>query len=258
MDIRDRKQVMKLVSEYKPDVIFHCAAFTSVDKAETSRAVNIVNALGTSNITAASLETGAKLIYTSTDYVFDGKKNGIYTEEDEPNPMNKYGFSKLVGEEEVKRNPNSIIARISWVFGINGNNFVKTMLKLSDNHKELTVVDDQVGSPTYTVDLAKNLVEMAYTNKTGIYNITNNGYCSWAEFAKYIMESNNKDTRIIPVSTEEYYKGKDLSSIAYRPRNSRLDKTKLVENGFALLPDWMDATDRYCKELKQNRLILRR
>ena len=194
----------------------------------------------------------------STDYVFDGKKEGLYTEEDIPNPQNVYGVTKYKGEEEVRRNPNHFITRISWVFGINGNNFIKTMLKLSDNHDELTVVDDQVGSPTYTVDLSKLLVEMAHTDKYGTYNVNNEGFCSWAEFAKYIMESNNKKTIIKPVSTEKYYEGKDMSNIAYRPRNSKLDKTKLQEAGFELLPTWQSATDRYCKELEQAKILKRK
>ena len=259
LDITDREQVMNAIKEYKPDVIFHCAAWTAVDKAETEKELcEKVNVVGTKNIVDASLEVGAKMVYMSTDYVFDGTKEGLYTEEDKANPKNVYGDTKYRGEEEVRRNPNHFITRISWVFGINGNNFIKTMLKLSDNHKELTVVDDQVGSPTYTVDLSKLLVEMAQTDKFGTYNVNNEGYCSWAEFAKYIMESNGKETKIKPVTTEEYYEGKDMSTIAYRPRNSKLDKTKLQEAGFELLPSWQDATDRYCKELEQAKVLKRK
>ncbi len=257
MDITNREQVMSIIKDYKPDVIIHCAAWTKVDAAQTDgrEACEQVNVEGTKNIVDASIEVGAKIMYMSSDYVFDGTKDGLYTEEDIPNPKNVYGETKYKGEEEVRRNPNHFITRISWVFGINGNNFIKTMLKLSDSHKELTVVDDQVGSPTYTVDLAKLLVEMSYTDKYGTYNVNNEGYCSWAEFAKYIMESNGKKTKIKPVTTEEYYAGKDMSTIAYRPRNSKLDKTKLVENGFELLPSWMDATDRYCEELVRARVL---
>ena len=259
LDITNREQVMSLIKEYKPDVIFHCAAWTAVDKAQTDgkEACEKVNVEGTKNIVDASLEVGSKVLYMSSDYVFDGTKEGTYNEEDKPNPKNVYGQTKFQGEEEVRRNPNHFITRISWVFGINGNNFVKTMLKLSDNHTELTVVDDQVGSPTYTVDLAKLLVEMSYTDKYGTYNVNNEGYCSWAEFAKYIMESNNKNTVIKPVTTEQYYEGKDMNTIAYRPRNSKLDKTKLVENGFELLPTWQDATDRYCEELVKAKVLKR-
>ena len=251
MDITDRDKVFEVVKNYKPDVIFHCAAWTAVDKAETEKELcEKINVTGTKNIVDASIEVGAKMVYMSTDYVFDGTKEGTYNEEDKPKPKSVYGDTKFKGEEEVRRNPNHFITRISWVFGINGNNFIKTMLKLAENHDQLTVVNDQVGSPTYTVDLANLLVEMSFTNKYGTYNVNNEGYCSWAEFAKYIMESNNKKTVIKPVTTEEYYEGKDMSTIAYRPRNSKLDKTKLQEAGFELLPSWQDAVDRYCKELK--------
>jgi dTDP-4-dehydrorhamnose reductase len=199
----------------------------------------------------------------STDYVFDGTKDGEYTEEDLVNPKSVYGNTKYLGEQEVRRNPNHFITRISWVFGINGNNFIKTMLKLSDKYQSLTVVNDQIGSPTYTVDLAKLLVEMVQTDKYGTYNVNNEGYVTWADFAKYIMESNGKTTEIIPVSTEEYYApqykkaeedGRKLV-VAYRPHNSKLDKTKLESAGFAKLPSWQDATDRYCKELKHRMLF---
>ena len=251
MDITDKEQVMKVVKGFKPDVIFHCAAWTAVDKAEDEvEAVEKVNVEGTRNLVDASIEVGAKIIYMSTDYVFDGKKEGYYTEEDEVNPMSVYGRTKYEGEEEIRRNPNHFITRISWVFGLNGNNFIKTMLKLSDSKTELNVVDDQVGSPTYTVDLSKLLVEMAQTDKYGTYNVNNEGYCSWAEFAKYIMESNGKTTKINPVTTEEYLELTGTKQ-AYRPRNSKLSKDKLEAAGFERLPSWQDATDRYCKELKK-------
>ncbi len=254
LDITDREQVMKIVKAYKPDVIFHCAAWTAVDKAEELKDLcEKVNVEGTKNLTDASIEVGAKIIYMSTDYVFDGKKVGLYKEEDEPNPKSVYGETKYRGELEVRRNPKHYITRISWVFGINGNNFIKTMLKLADKYKELTVVDDQIGSPTYTVDLAKLLVEMAETDKYGTYHVNNEGFCSWAEFAKYIMESNNKKTIIKPVSTEKYYENKDTNFIAYRPRNSKLSKEKLQKNGFQLLPTWQDATNRYCKQLTKSK-----
>ena len=253
MDITDREQVMKVVKAYKPDVIFHCAAWTAVDKAEELvDACEKVNVEGTKNLTDASIEVGAKIVYMSTDYVFDGEKDGAYTEEDTPNPKSVYGRTKYAGEEEVRRNPNHFITRISWVFGVNGNNFIKTMLKLAEKYPELTVVDDQIGSPTYTVDLAKLLVEMAETDKYGTYHVNNEGYCSWAEFARYIMESNGKDTIIKPVTTEEYYDGKDTTFVAYRPRNSKLDKSKLEEE-FYRLPSWQDATDRYCKQLSKSK-----
>ena len=257
MDITNRDRVMEVVKAYKPDVIFHCAAWTAVDdaqKVENRDKVYNINVNGTKNITDASIEVGAKMIYMSTDYVFDGTKEGLYNEEDIPNPKSVYGETKYQGEEEVRRNPNHFITRISWVFGINGKNFVKTMLNLSDKYQKITVVDDQVGSPTYTVDLAKLLVEMAQTDKYGTYNVNNEGYCSWAEFAKYIMESNGKKTKIVPVTTEQYYENKDTTNVAYRPRNSKLDKSKLEEAGFERLPSWQDATKRYCKELSKRRV----
>lgn len=253
MDITNREQVMDVVKNYNPDVIFHCAAWTAVDKAEEMEdVVRDVNVIGTKNMTDASIEVGAKLVYISTDYVFDGTKDGIYNESDIPNPKSVYGMTKYLGEEEARKNPNHFITRISWVFGVNGNNFIKTMLKLSEKYDELNVVDDQIGSPTYTVDLSKLLVEMVQTDKYGTYHVNNDGYCSWAEFADYIMKSNGKNTKINFVSTEDYYAGKDMSKIAYRPRNSKLDKSKLVDAGFEKLPDWKDATDRYCKELKKS------
>ena len=255
MDITDKEQVSKIVKAYKPDVIFHCAAWTAVDKAqELVDACTKVNVEGTKNITDASIEVGAKLIYMSTDYVFDGTKpiDELYTEEDIPNPQSVYGKTKFEGEEEVRRNPRHFITRISWVFGVNGNNFIKTMLKLADKYPEIKVVKDQIGSPTYTVDLAKLLVEMAHTEKYGTYHVNNEGYCSWAEFAQYIMDINGKSTKIKPLTTEEYYEDKDTTYVAYRPRNSKLDKSKLEEN-FYRLPSWQDATDRYCKELKKSK-----
>ena len=249
MDITDRDQVMKIVAAYHPDVIFHCAAWTAVDKAEDMQEECYnVNVVGTKNMVDASIEVGAKILYMSTDYVFDGEKDGLYVEDDLPKPKSVYGKTKYEGEEEVRRNPKHFVTRISWVFGIHGNNFIKTMLKLSETKEELNVVDDQIGSPTYTVDLAKLLVEMAQTDKYGTYHVNNEGYCSWAEFAEYIMKSNGKKTKIHPVTTEEYLQLAGTKQ-AYRPRNSKLDKTKLVESGFAMLPSWQDATDRYCREL---------
>ena len=260
MDITNRDEVMSVVKNYNPDVIFHCAAWTAVDKAEDNDLkdkVNMINVEGTKNLVDASIEVGAKIVYMSTDYVFDGEKDlsELYKEDDKVNPKSVYGMTKYLGEEEVRRNDNHFITRISWVFGINGNNFIKTMLSLADKYDELKVVNDQIGSPTYTVDLAKLLVEMAYTDKYGTYHVNNEGYCSWAEFADYIMKSNDKNTTINPVSTEEYYEGKDMSKIAYRPRNSKLDKSKLVEAGFEMLPSWQDATDRYCSELKNKKMV---
>lgn len=258
LDITDKEAVFKTITSEKPDVIFHCAAWTAVDKAEDmEEIVRNVNVEGTKNITDASLEVGSKLIYMSTDYVFDGEKEGVYTEEDQVNPKSVYGVTKFEGEEEVRRNPNHFITRISWVFGINGNNFIKTMLKLSENHEQLNVVDDQVGSPTYTVDLAKLLVDMAHSEKYGTYHVNNDGYCSWAEFAKYIFESNGKNTIVNSVSTEEYLEITGTKQ-AYRPRNSKLSKDKLIESGFEMLPSWQDATNRYCKELEEHKVLIKK
>ena len=258
MDITNKEEVDRVILEYRPDVIFHCAAWTAVDKAEDmEEACYNVNVVGTKNIVDASIEVGAKILYMSTDYVFDGKKEGLYVEDDKVNPISVYGKTKYLGEEEVRRNPKHYITRISWVFGINGNNFIKTMIKLSSTHDELTVVDDQVGTPTYTVDLSKLLVDMALTDKYGTYHSTNEEYCSWAEFASYIFDSNGIGTKVIPVSTEEYLKITGTKQ-AYRPRNSKLSKDKLKNSGFELLPSWKDATDRYCEELVKEKLLVRK
>lgn len=258
MDITNRNQVMVIVKEYKPDVIIHCAAWTAVDKAEDMEdKVRLVNVEGTKNLVDASLEVGAKMIYMSTDYVFDGTKEGYYTEEDQVRPMSVYGQTKFDGEEEVRRNPNHFITRISWVFGINGGNFIKTMLKLSETRNELNVVGDQVGSPTYTVDLSKVLIDMAHSDKYGTYHVNNDGYCSWAEFADYIFKSNNIDMKVNHVTTEEYLELTGTKQ-AYRPRNSKLSKEKLVEAGFEMLPSWQDATDRYCEELVEAKVLVRK
>lgn len=254
LDITDREATLEYIERAKPDVIFHCAAWTAVDKAEEmEEACYKVNVEGTRNIVDASIKVGAKIIYMSTDYIFDGTKDGIYTEEDEVNPQSVYGRTKYEGEMEVRRNPNHFITRISWVFGINGNNFIKTMLNLSDRFKTLNVVDDQIGSPTYTVDLAKLLVQMSKTDKFGTYNATNEGYVSWAEFAEYIFEIANKNVQVNHVSTEEYLEIMGTVQ-AYRPRNSRLSKDKLEESGFGRLPAWQDATERYIREVKTKTL----
>lgn len=257
MDITNREEVNKVVKEFAPDVVFHCAAWTAVDKAEDMEdACYNVNVVGTKNVVDASIEVGATTIYMSTDYVFDGTKEGLYTEEDKVNPKSVYGRTKFLGEEEVRRNPKHFITRISWVFGINGHNFIRTMLKLSDNHSELNVVDDQIGSPTYTVDLAKSLVDMSNSDKYGTYNVTNSEYCSWAEFAEYIFESNKKDVKVNKVTTEEYLELTGTKQ-AYRPRNSKLDKSKLEEN-FGLLPTWKDAVNRYNIELEEEKKLVKK
>lgn len=250
MDITNLDEVMKVVTEFNPDVIFHCAAWTAVDKAEDMEdVVNQVNVVGTHNMVEASKAVDAKIIYLSTDYVFDGTKEGMYVPEDEVNPKSVYGKTKFLGEEEVRKNPKHFITRISWVFGINGNNFIKTMLKLAETHSELNVVDDQIGSPTYTVDLAHLLVNLAQTDSYGTYHVTNEDFCSWAEFAEYIFKINNKNVKVNHVSTEKYLELAGTKQ-AYRPRNSQLDKSKLDSIGMDRLPTWQSATERFCKELK--------
>ena len=244
MDLRNKDSVRDTILDYKPDIVFHCAAYTAVDKAEDERELcSDVNINGTKYIVDACSEVGAKLIFISTDYVFDGSKDGFYLEDDKVSPVNYYGKTKWLAEENVRGYDNHIITRISWVFGINGNNFVKTMLKLSDTRDEISVVSDQIGSPTYTKDLSKVLVDMALSDKKGTYHVTNDGTCSWYEFAKYIFESNNIDIVVNPIKTSDY------PTKAKRPHNSRMSKEKLMNDGFSMLPDWKGAVDRYNKEL---------
>ena len=247
MDITNKDMVNNVIKNYHPDVIFHCAAWTAVDKAEDEKeACYNVNVNGTKYISEAAKEIDAKLIYISTDYVFDGTKEGLYEIDDEVNPKSVYGETKYEGEQLVRQNNlKHFIVRISWVFGINGNNFIKTMLKLAETRNELTVVADQFGSPTYTVDLAKLLVEMSETEKYGTYHANNEGYCNWAEFAEYIFKVNNKEVNVKHITSEEY------PQKAYRPRNSKLSKQSLDDNGFNRLPSWENAVERYSKELKK-------
>jgi len=245
MDITKEDEVSKVILEYRPDVIIHCAAYTAVDKAEEERELCYdVNVNGTSYIVKYAKEVGAKVIYISTDYVFDGTKDGEYKVDDVVCPINYYGETKWLGEQEVSGYPNHMIVRISWVFGMNGKNFVRTMLKLAEIKTELGVVSDQIGSPTYTKDLSKLLVDMSLSDKTGIYHATNEGYCSWNEFAKYIFEVNEIDMQVNEVLTKDY------KTTAKRPLNSKLDKSKLEKDGFEALPSWQDAVLRYCRELK--------
>lgn len=246
MDLTDEEMVKRIFLRERPDVVFHCAAYTAVDKAEEEKAECFnVNVNGTKNIVKWAENVDAKIIYISTDYVFDGTGNKEYFETDEVKPVNYYGQTKYLGEEEVKKCANYIIARISWVFGINGKNFVKTMLKLAETKKEINVVSDQVGSPTYTKDLASILVDMSLTDIKGTYHITNEGFCSWYEFAKYIFEVNGVDIKVNPIKTSEYITN------AKRPLNSKLSKEKLASVGMSKLPPWEDAVKRYSEELKK-------
>lgn len=248
MDITDRDSVMMAFDSFKPDIVFHCAAYTAVDKAEEDKErCYDINVNGTKNIVDASNIYGSKVVYISTDYVFHGDKNGIYETSDITDPINYYGYTKYLGEQEVMKNSNNLIVRISWVFGINGKNFVKTMLRLASSRDEISVVSDQVGSPTYTYDLARLLVDMVNKNKSGIYQATNEGYCSWYEFAKYIFEVSEIDIRVNPILTKDYV------TLAKRPLNSRLSKDKLDEDGLTRLPDWKDATKRYIRVLRKEK-----
>lgn len=244
-DIIDFEAAHKFITNYMPDAVIHCSAYTAVDKAEDEPELcHLVNAVGTENIAKISKEIDAKMIYISTDYVFDGTKDGYYEVDDISNPINVYGKTKLEGELAVQRILEKyFIVRISWVFGVNGNNFIKTMLRLGKERSELNVVADQIGSPTYTADLAPLLVDMIQTDKYGIYHATNEGECSWAEFAEEIFKVAGMDVKINHITTAEYL------TKAKRPMNSRMSKAKLVDNGFKKLPSWMNALERYIREL---------
>lgn len=250
LDITDEAAVQAVFDRTEPDAVIHCAAWTAVDAAEESgniAKVFAVNEGGTHNLAAACKRTGAKLLYLSTDYVFDGQGSTPWrADETRFAPLNEYGKSKLAGENAVRELlQHYFIVRIAWVFGKNGGNFVKTMLRLSETHDTLRVVCDQVGTPTYTPDLARLLVDMIETDKYGVYHATNEGgFLSWYDFASAIMQEAGKHTKVIPVTTAEYGRSK-----AARPFNSRLDKSKLKENGFEPLPDWRDALKRYLKEI---------
>ena len=247
LDLTQKELVDKAMKEYKPDLVIHCAAYTAVDNAEDDKEkAGKVNIDATKYIAENCKELGSKLIYISTDYVFDGSKDlsEVYEVSDETNPQSVYGLTKLMGEKAALSNPKTFIVRTSWVFGINGKNFMRTMLNLCETRDELNVVSDQYGSPTYTVDLSKLLVDMAGTEKYGLYHANNEGYCNWAEFAEEIFRQNDKDVIVHHVTSEEY------PQKAYRPRNSKLSKNALIDNDFDLLPSWKDAVRRYSKELK--------
>ena len=252
LDITDEKAVIDFFKKEVPEVLIHCAAWTAVDKAEQfSDQVYQVNSLGPKYLSQACKEHGTKMVYISTDYVFNGLGNVPFKTTDIKNGLSIYGNSKSLGEDFIIQNiQNYFIVRISWAFGKNGNNFVKTMLSLAEKGlKEINVVNDQIGSPTYTKDLAVLLCDMIGTEKYGIYHATNEGYCSWCDFAKYIFEKSSIDMKVNGVSTKEY--SKLVKNQAKRPLNSRLDKSSLLENGFNLLPSWQDAVDRYLREIKE-------
>ena len=241
-DLVDFEATEKFITNYMPDMVIHCAAYTAVDKAEDEQGLcYLVNASATENIALICKKINAKMLYISTDYVFDGTKKGFYEVDDKPNPINVYGRTKLLGEQAVQKMLEKyFIVRISWVFGEHGNNFVKTMLRLGKEHKELNVVADQYGSPTYTDDLAPLLIEMIKTDKYGIYHATNEGVCSWAEFAEEIFKVAGMNVKVNHIATDEYL------TKAKRPVNSRLSKEKLKGN-FRELRDWKNALKEYIK-----------
>lgn len=241
LDITDSSAVEAFFEKEKPDAVIHCAAYTNVDGAETDRELcKKINCDGTENIAKMCEKHNAKLLYTSTDYVFDGKGTEAFETDAKTAPCNYYGETKLMGENAVKENCDKyFIVRISWVFGENGKNFVKTMLRLSKERDEITVVCDQIGSPTYTPDLARLFCEMIETDKYGIYHATNENYCSWAEYAAEIMRLSGAKTKIIPVASSGY------KTAAVRPANSRMSKASLDNAGFSRLPTWQNALERF-------------
>lgn len=245
LDITDRAAVEHLMQSYRPDAVIHCAAYTKVDLAEDEpERCWAVNADGTRNLAAACREIGAKMLYISTDYVFPGTGEQFRRTDDPVSPVNTYGRSKLAGELAVQSLLETyFIVRISWVFGKNGNNFVKTMLRLAETRTELTVVCDQIGSPTYTADLAPLLCDMVQTERYGIYHATNGGTCAWSDFAKAIFELADKQVTVYPIPTSAY------PTRAVRPLNSRMSKECLHSNGFQELPEWKNALARYLKEI---------
>ena len=252
LDITDASAVQATIKEVNPDVIIHCAAWTAVDMAEDDdkvEKVRAINAGGTQNIANVAKELDAKMVYISTDYVFDGQGEKPWEPDcKDYKPLNVYGQTKLEGELAVANTLDKyFIVRIAWVFGLNGKNFIKTMLNVAKTHDTVKVVNDQIGTPTYTYDLARLLVDMVETDKYGYYHATNEGgFISWYDFTKEIYKQAGLDTKVLPVTTAEY----GLSKAA-RPFNSRLDKSKLVENGFTPLPTWQDALSRYLKEIKK-------
>ena len=251
LDITDENKVNETLRGLKPNAIVHCAAWTAVDLAqeeENKPKVFNINVNGTKYIANAAKDIDAKMLYLSTDYVFNGLGETPWEpEENRFEPLNYYGETKLLGEKEITSTLNKyFIVRIAWVFGLNGKNFIKTMINVGKSHDEVKVVSDQIGTPTYTFDLARLLVDMIETDKYGFYHATNEGgYISWYDFAKEIYKQYGLSTKVIPVTTAEYGLSK-----AKRPFNSRLNKSKLVEQGFEPLPDYKDAINRYLKEAK--------
>lgn len=246
-DITDKTATVEYIKKYNPDTVVHCAAYTAVDRAEDDKETcYTVNVTGTENIASACKAIDAKMLYVSTDYVYGGKGTEPFEPTDTTDPKSIYGNTKLGGENAVRNLLEKyFIVRTSWVFGINGNNFVKTMLRLGSERELLTVVDDQIGSPTYTPDLARLICDLIVTDKYGTYHGTNENYCSWAEFAAEIMKLGNRNCTIKPIPSSEY------PAKAERPLNSRLSKKCLDDAGIDRLPTWQDALNRYFDELKE-------
>lgn len=251
MDITNAESVDQVITAANPDAVIHCAAYTAVDAAEDNvELCRRVNRDGTQNIANVCKKLDCKMVYISTDYVFDGQGTRPWEPDDQRNPLNVYGQTKYEGELAVENTLSKyFVVRIAWVFGVNGKNFIKTMLNLAKTHDHLTVVDDQFGSPTYTYDLAKLLVDMVQTEKYGYYHATNEGITNWYEFAKAIFETAGVTIDVQPVSSDNY------PSKAKRPSNSRMSKEKLTENGFEKLPAWQDALKRYVTILKEKEMI---
>ncbi len=245
-DITDREATLRFTKEYSPDVIVHCAAYTAVDRAEDDEEMcRRVNVVGSENLAVCASQLRAKMLYVSTDYVYGGDGEEPFETDSPTAPKSVYGLTKLEGENAVKKHTDKyFIVRTSWVFGINGNNFVRTMLRLGAERDELSVVADQIGSPTYTPDLARLICDLIVTEKYGTYHGTNENFCSWAEFAQAIMTLGNRNTKIKPIPSSEY------PAKAQRPLNSRLSKTCLDRAGIERLPSWQNALERYIIELK--------
>ncbi|ANU27554.1 dTDP-4-dehydrorhamnose reductase [Planococcus versutus] len=246
LDLTINTDVETFVREMHPDAIIHCAAYTAVDKSEEDReSCWNVNVSGTEYLAAIAKEIDAKFIYISTDYVYDGEGQTPFVETDTPNPQGYYGVTKYEGEKKVRELiEKHFIIRTSWVFGMNGQNFIKTMLKLAETRNELNVVGDQIGSPTYTYDLAVLLIDMIQSEKYGLYHASNEGFCSWSDLATESFKQAGKEIKVNAINTEEY------PTPAVRPKNSRMSKQKLLDNGFKQLPPWQDAVKRYVAELQ--------
>lgn len=250
MDITDQARVEEVISRGNYDAVVHCAAWTAVDKAEEPElfeTVEAINATGTGYIAKVCKDLDIPLMYFSTDYVFDGNGTEPWKTTDEKNPLNVYGVTKSEGEDYVLQNPKMYILRISWVFGTNGANFIKTMLRLGKERDTLTVVDDQIGLPTYTYDLARLIVDMIQTDKYGIYHVANTGdYISWYDFAREIFSQAGMKVKVVPVGSDQY------PAKAKRPFNSRMDLSEVEKNGFTPLPAWQDALARYLEILNKD------